>query len=464
MYAYKTNSADYLDYLASQMSREEILADPDKCFLLQNEYIKDNMELAFRWQEAKLGSYEDKYNFVEYLVCNGTELDADTILHYRAKCATDPVYMDIGYGFFSDGETIKQIRKEKYNKESDDCFTNPCMYLGRFSAIMGSIGDTKATYSPFNIISDWCNSCSYEEKAIAMYGKQLQQGMISQKTYDAKIDEARAKDQEVALKGYGDVVAPSGQKIPEGQDAASKIPACGNGRPCFEQAIIPSVVKGWNMLMGQIFENNAEFTKSLLKCKNCCLDAMKTGDWMSPAISEMLDLTSKANVKRYLGDCSRLWSQVRRLRLFGSENDYKPVSIDMLAPTTNVNGSAKSTTETPTPTVTQMSQVLNTNYEAVSDGSGVIKTDENLSITLFKANGVYKVIIGNIDDGLAYEEMIVPEKVDPIQFYEDKRQELIESNNGLDNYEEYEVPAWDDQMINENAWGDSEYEVNATGK
>ena len=87
MFAYKTNSADYLDYLASVMTREEILADPEKCFLLENEYIKDNMEIALRWEAAKLGSFEDKYEFVEYLVCNGTELDADTILHYREMCS-----------------------------------------------------------------------------------------------------------------------------------------------------------------------------------------------------------------------------------------------------------------------------------------------------------------------------------------------------------------------------------------
>jgi hypothetical protein len=174
MYAYKTNSADYLDYLASQMTREQILADPDKCFLLENEYIKDNMEIALRWNAAKNGTYAEKYEFVEYLMCNGPELDADTILHYRAKCTTDPIYMEIGYGYFTDDETIKKIRKGKYKKESDDCFNNPCMYLGRFSAVMGGMGDCKSTYSPFNIAGNWCNSCPCEQKATAIYGKQCQ--------------------------------------------------------------------------------------------------------------------------------------------------------------------------------------------------------------------------------------------------------------------------------------------------
>jgi hypothetical protein len=197
MFAYKTNSADYLDYVASVLTRDEILANPDLCLLLENEYIKDNMEIALRWQAAKTGDYQDKYEFVEYLLCNGPELDADTILHYRAKCQTEPVYMEIAYSYLSNPETLKLIRKDKYNKESDSCFNNPCFYLGRFSSVMGSIGDVKATYSPFNTIADWINSVSFEKQAEAQYGKQLQQGLITQEEYDKKIEEAKLKDKEL---------------------------------------------------------------------------------------------------------------------------------------------------------------------------------------------------------------------------------------------------------------------------
>lgn len=435
MYAYKTNSPDYLDYVASQMTREQILADPDKCFLLENEYIKDNMEIALRWEAAKLGSYADKYEFVEYLVCNGPELDADTILHYRAKCATDPVYMDIGYGYFTDGETIKQIRKEKYNKDSDDCFNNPCLYLGRFSAMMGSIGDTKATYSPFNIIADWCNSCSNEDKAKAMYGKQLQQGIISQETYDAKIAEAKAKDQQIELGGHGDVVAPSGGKIPSGQDAAGRLPACGGGRPCFEQGVIPTLVKGWKMLMGQVFENNAEFTKELLACTNCCTSALRTGDWMSPAISEMLDLSAKANVKRHLGDCSRLWSQVRRLRLFGPENAYGLVPRSQLVGGKNVNGTPQKSVPDEKPPVSQMSQILHNNAETTSDGE-IVKRDYTYGISLIKIGDGYRVT-GSL--GLFPVEYTVPADRNPEEFFEEIREKLIAENDAMRQYDE-ELP------------------------
>ena len=355
MYAYKTNSPDYLDYLASMMTREEILADPDKCFLLENEYIKDNMEIALRWDAAKNGSYAQKYEFVEYLMCNGTELDADTILHYRKKCDTDPVYKQIAYGYLNDGETIKQIRKEKYGKESDDCFSNPCFYLGRFSAVMGSIGDTKATYSPFNMIADWMNSTPQEEKIKSIYSKQLEQGLISEQEFESIVQEASQMDSQDRGE---DIIAPSGGAIPQGQDAAAKHPACGFGRPCFEQGVIPSVVKGWKMLMGAILEGDAQFAQELQSKRNCLQNAMRTGDWMSPKISEMLDLTSKANVKRHLGDCSRLWSQVRRFRLFGSENAYAPVPAENLVDDTNIDGTPQQPLAQPRPEAYQSNPTL----------------------------------------------------------------------------------------------------------
>lgn len=106
MIPYKTNSADYLDYVASVMNREQILADPELCSLLENPYIKDNMETALAWRAAKFGDYQDKYNFVEYYLCNGPELDADTLLHYRALAQADPVVMEIAYSYFNDTATL----------------------------------------------------------------------------------------------------------------------------------------------------------------------------------------------------------------------------------------------------------------------------------------------------------------------------------------------------------------------
>ena len=145
MFPYKTNSPDYLDYIASAMTREEILASPKFCGLLENELIRDNMEVALRWRDAQFGDYKAKYDFVEYYLCNGPELDADTLLHYRGRAQTDPTIMEIAYSHFSDPQVLSEIREKKYGKERandwTDCFKNPCFYLGDFSPSMGSMGD-----------------------------------------------------------------------------------------------------------------------------------------------------------------------------------------------------------------------------------------------------------------------------------------------------------------------------------
>lgn len=362
MYAYKSNSPDYLDYIASIMTREEILADPDKCLLLENIYIKDNMEIALRWANAKNGTYQDKYEFVEYLMCNGPELDADTILHYRKKCESDPVYKEIAYGYFNDGETVKQLRKQKYKKEEDNCFTNPCQYLGRFSAIMGALGDVKATYSPFNRIATWLNGSSYKNEAEAEWGCKLRQGLCTKEEYNAKIKEATQKDEEEERRkktGANDkVLRPSKYEPPEGKDAANKLPSVGNGRPCYQQAIIPGVYQGWNSMIGSIYEGAAEFCRELLKARNCVSNGLRTGDWMGEQIGEFLDLSAKANVKRNLGDCQRLWSQVRRFRLFGEENAYGVVGADQLVGDTEVNGQPKENIAKTQIPVNQMTQTI----------------------------------------------------------------------------------------------------------
>lgn len=343
MFAYKTNSPDYLDYVASVLTREEILADPNLCMLLENEYIKDNMEIAILYNKAKYGDYQDKYDFVEYLMCNGPELDADSILHYRAKCAIDPTMMEIAYSYLNDANKLSDIRTKKYGKKSDDCFSNPCFYLGKFSAVMGSIGDSKATFSPFNTIADLIWSTSHEKQAEATYGKQLRQGIIDQATYDAKIAEAKAKDAEEKAQREGNTgsnakVMPSGSAIPTGTDAGDKMPPVGMSRPCFVQSIIPAIQKGWNMMIGQVLEGNCEFTSELVNSTNCLTNAKRLGDWMAQPVAEMIDLSSKANVHRHLGDCARLWSQVRRLNLFGKENVYSPVTADQLVGDTYVDG------------------------------------------------------------------------------------------------------------------------------
>ena len=67
MTPYKSNSALYLDYLATVRTREQIEADPRLCVFLNNPYIKDNMEIALLYNAAKTGDYVDKCHSLNIL-------------------------------------------------------------------------------------------------------------------------------------------------------------------------------------------------------------------------------------------------------------------------------------------------------------------------------------------------------------------------------------------------------------
>lgn len=424
MFAYKTNSPDYLDYVASTLTREQIKADPDLCLLLENPYIKDNMEIAIRWNAAKYGDYQDKYDFAEYLMCNGTELDADTILHYRAKAASDPVIMEIAYSYLSDVDTLVKIRKEKYNKPVDDCFNNPCFYLGKFSAVMGSCGDVKSTYTPFNNLANWINGAvTHEQKAKAKAEAQLRQGIITQDEANRMIKEGKALDEKEkqeeerenatdAVVGSGKKVRPTTKTVPSGEKLSS-VGAVGGGRSCFQGGVIPSMEKGWNMMMAQIFEGNGEFTKELINSTNCVLNAQRVGDWMATPMAEMIDLVSKANVRRQLGDCARLWSQVRRLKLFGSENSYGPITADQLVGDTNSDGTPMNPIKNPAPTAADASKTVAASKKALN----TVKTkkkklkqrktrSDNPNATVVKNSAGREVNLVKTDDSKSYNKAL----------------------------------------------------------
>lgn len=341
MIAYKTNSADYLDYVASVKSRQEIMADPDLCLLLENPYIKDNMEMAIRWNKAKYGDYQDKYDFMEYFFCNGPELDADSILHYRMKAYNDPVCMEIAYSYLSDMSHLSKVRNEKYNKDSDDCFKNPCFYMGKFSAMMGNCGDVENTNTAFNAVSKWCNSAWAASKrtynsACSLFNR----GEIPTKPKQEDNPPAQPKPQSGdAPTGTGTMVDPGEQPAPQVGNSNPPSPQpCGGMRKAFQGGIIPAMKVGFNMMWAQISQGNESFCKELCEIRNTSFAAGKIGDKLSSPMGEMLDIITKANVKRQMGDCARLWSQVRRLRLFSHENKYGPVVASQLVGNKNIDG------------------------------------------------------------------------------------------------------------------------------
>lgn len=351
MYAYKSNSPQYLDYIAACKTREEIQADPNLCVLLENEYIKDNMELALRWKEAKYGDYQAKYNFLEYLMCNGPEVDADTILHYRQQALRDPVMVEISYTYLSDVETLIQIRKEKYKKQSDDCFNNPCFYMGRFSAAMGEEGDVKATMNLYNFIGDICKNLSSKDRKDDETSVQQTHGAVCDSTATTEAAAAAKKKATAAAAAAKKVTAAATGAVPRGthdQVQPSRLGANGTnslpddapgspslGAPANQTAHPTWLTKGFKMLVGAIWNNDKTIFQNL---NSAAIYNGTIGSWKSKVIQDALSITSAANVKRQLGDCARLWEQVRTLRIFSEKNTFGPITPDQKIDGINVNG------------------------------------------------------------------------------------------------------------------------------
>ena len=377
MFAYKTNSAQYLDYVASVLSRQQIQADPDLCLLLENEYIKDNMEMAIRWNEAKYGDYQAKYDFVEYFMCNGPELDADTILHYRAKAFTDPTIMEIAYSYFPNTGVISDIRRTKYGKETDDCFQNPCFYLGRFSGLMGHLGDVENTYGAFSWLSNTLRGKGLQQKqAAAIANKQATNGQISKEEAKARA-EAAAKS---AQQASSDTTAPVGSKqviaptTPDEVDAqANEVPAMGT--KAFMCAIPETFQKGWNQWWKSVTDGTTDFTDELLQSTNGVMNADKLGDWASSKFGKMFELIAKANVRRQMGDCGRLWSQVRNLNLFSANNSFGPISPSQMVGDTYPNGLKTNEIKKPSPSAKDANPDIAAADKALKEMTTPIKVD-----------------------------------------------------------------------------------------
>ena len=359
MFAYKTNSPQYLDYIASVKSRKQIQADPDLCLLLENPYIKDNMEMAIRWNEAKYGDYQAKYDFLEYFMCNGPELDADTILHYRAKSFNDPVIMEIAYSYFSSPEAQREIRdkrKNKYDKNLDDCFQNPCFYLGRFTPMMGSLGDEKKTYGIFTWMANKLKSDGSIQQVQATQEQQVSTGQTTPETAKKRIDAAKQTVQDNENnQGDGQVRPPA-----DSTETVNDVPAPGGASPTAQSVFLESVNKGWNMWWKDVVDGTSDFTDELINSTNAITNANNIGDWMSNAIQKKLNIITKANVKRNLGDCSRLWSQLRNMRLFSSNrNKFGPISPQQLTGSTTPQGTNTKPINNPSPCVSDASATIN---------------------------------------------------------------------------------------------------------
>jgi hypothetical protein len=77
---------------------------------------------------------------------------------------------------------------------------------------------------------------------------------------------------------------------------------------------------------------------------------------MSTKVAEIFDANAKANVKKNLGDCGRLWSQQRRLNLFNpAENTFGPINPSQVVGNTTPQGTELQPITEPKPTANKAS-------------------------------------------------------------------------------------------------------------
>lgn len=364
MIPYKTNSAAYLDYVANTLSRQQILADQDLCLLLENPYIKENMEVAIKWNDAKYGDYKDKYDFVEYYLCNGPELDADTLLHYRNKALADPVVMEIAYSYFTDTNALSKIRQEKYGKPNDgNCFTNPCFYLGDFSPLMGSLGDFEDVDNGFNRLGVWIaektqiERNTVEGRKNAAEVKRLR-GQITeaQKAKElARVQAAALAAAQAAQKKDPNAITPDGNAALNGQGGTRPTSVAHSGH------VRVQYLKGWDELGKAIFDSQVQFCTAQwdARIRHDVLGVFgKIGDWASKKYKEELNIIDKANMWRQMGDCARLWSQARRFKIYSSDNKFGPQSVSQIVGNTAPDGQPLQPVPVPNPVPAQATQPL----------------------------------------------------------------------------------------------------------
>lgn len=278
-FVYSSNSPEFLNYIAHTKTRNDIVNDPKLCVLLEDPHIKDNMELALLYRAAQYGNYEDKKEFLGFFMANGPELDTDTIMHFREKILHNPVYMEIYKQEFSNITVIDNLRIEKYNKDTTDtnslknCLENPCNYLGSFSSSIGLLGDNKNFNTLSNVFSRITSS--------------------PEKNEDGEIIE---KDNSTVT--------------------------WGNIRQHVISKVIPNFEKSYRVMMSNMSLAFSEFGEKLNKI-GLGKETQTVGD--SKAEERAADIASavKVNVVSNLGDCSRLWENMRRLRVYDPSKNTK---------------------------------------------------------------------------------------------------------------------------------------------
>lgn len=303
-FIYSSNSPYFLDYLASCKTRNDILNDPQLCVLLNDPRIKDNMELALKAREADYGDYDAKKEFVGFFLANGPELDTDTIMHYRKKILLNYTYSRIAKEEFSDMSKVDEIRINSYGKDTtesaegsgnDDgnCYKNPCDYLQPISAAIGMLGDSENFKTISNIF---------------------------------------ARNAKESLKKK------------EGDKSESDVSSnmiWGNIRKHVSSRVIPEFNKGYRIML-KMMGMQAEELQQKVQTAGMEKETQTLGDADAESVAENIAPAVKMNIFANMGDCARLWEQMRRLNIYDpSKNVLGPIDDADLNTSKTVQGTPK---------------------------------------------------------------------------------------------------------------------------
>ena len=257
------------------------------------------MELALAYNDAKKGGYSEKKHFVEYLYCNGPELDADTICYYREKAYQDLIYIQIAEIEFNDMTIVDNLRVPKYGKSNDlaDCFTKPCNYLGPFSNTIGLMGDSNNFRTMPNIFTTLLHGSEEDKK-------------------DLK--------------------------------------ACwGNIREHLMSKMLPNIQTAYQVLYNGMYDHMKDFIE---QCKTAGItDGIKLGDPYAIGRADNIAAATKINIHNQLGDCARVWEHMRRFNPYDiSQNKKGAIPDSAMRDNKAMNGASVDRTTSPG-VVTQLS-------------------------------------------------------------------------------------------------------------
>ena len=150
MFIYKTNMVERLVTICK--SRDYVLANEDLCPLLENPYLKDDTELAIKYNEYQSGKPGAAEDFVTYFYMHGPELDIGSLMDWRNIVLNDQelsqIAINIDVGSLTEAKVQGEAGSFSWFGNLFECLSNPCQYAKPLSGSIGTLTETARAYNP----------------------------------------------------------------------------------------------------------------------------------------------------------------------------------------------------------------------------------------------------------------------------------------------------------------------------